>query len=284
MSKKKPTTRTTYRRIPKAKGPTQADKADRHILYERAVQCVESEIDMVDETYETLRGRKAATLREDFCGTANTSCEWVRRRKNNQAWGVDLDTEVLAWGKNNKVNTLNGDGADRIVLMNENVLTVKTPPVDMILAMNFSYWIFQTRDELRGYFSRARDCLADNGILFLDSYGGYEACREMEEETDHDDFIYVWDQARYNPITGEMNCHIHFKFPDRSKLKRAFSYSWRLWTLPEIRELLDEAGFKRVLVHWEGTDTKSGEGNGVFTPTENGEADAAYICYISAEK
>ncbi|HIE76597.1 MAG TPA: class I SAM-dependent methyltransferase, partial [Gammaproteobacteria bacterium] len=59
MSKKKPTTRTTYRRIPKAKGPTQADKADRHILYERAVQCVESEIDMVDETYETLRGRKA---------------------------------------------------------------------------------------------------------------------------------------------------------------------------------------------------------------------------------
>ena len=284
MSNKKPKPRTTYRRIPKAKGPTQADKADRHILYERAVQCVESEIDMVDETYETLRGRKAVTLREDFCGTANTSCEWVRRRKDNQAWGVDLDTEVLAWGKNNKVNTLNGDGADRIVLMNENVLTVKTPPVDMILAMNFSYWIFQTRDELRGYFSRARDCLADNGILFLDSYGGYEACREMEEETDHDDFIYVWDQAHYNPITGEMNCHIHFKFPDRSKLKRAFSYNWRLWTLPEVRELLGEAGFKRVLVHWEGTDTKSGEGNGVFTPTENGEADAAYICYISAEK
>jgi cyclopropane fatty-acyl-phospholipid synthase-like methyltransferase len=168
--------------------------------------------------------------------------------------------------------------------MNENVLTAKTPPVDMVLAMNFSYWIFRTRDELRGYFSRARDCLADDGVLFLDSYGGYEACREMEEETDHDDFIYVWDQARYNPITGEMNCHIHFKFPDGSKLKRAFSYNWRLWTLPEIRELLGEAGFKRVLVHWEGTDTKSGEGNGVFTPTENGDADAAYICYISAEK
>ncbi|MDB3945876.1 class I SAM-dependent methyltransferase [Gammaproteobacteria bacterium] len=284
MSNKKSKPRTTYRRIPKVKGPTQADKADRHILYERAVQCVESEIDMVDGAYETLRGRKAATLREDFCGTANTSCEWVRRRKDNRAWGVDLDTEVLAWGKNNKVNALNGDGADRIVLMNENVLTVKTPPVDMILAMNFSYWIFKTRDELRGYFSRARDCLADNGILFLDSYGGYEAYREMEEETDHDDFIYIWDQARYNPITGEMNCHIHFKFPDRSKLKYAFSYNWRLWSLPEIRELLGEAGFKRVLVHWEGTDTKSGDGNGVFTPTENGEADAAYICYISAEK
>ncbi len=284
MSNKKRKARTTYRRIPKPKVPTQADQADRHILYERAVQCVESEIDMVDKTYETLRGHKATTLREDFCGTANTSCEWVRRRNENRAWGVDLDTEVLAWGENNKVNALNGDGADRIVLMNENVLTATTPPVDMILAMNFSYWIFQTRDELREYFSRARDCLADNGILFLDSYGGYEACREMEEETDHDDFIYVWDQAHYNPITGEINCHIHFKFPDGSKLKRAFSYNWRLWTLPEVRELLGEAGFKRVLVHWEGTDTKSGEGNGVFTPTENGEADAAYICYISGEK
>ena len=44
----------------------QADKADRHILYQRAVQCVESEIDMVDETFRILRGRDAKTLREDF--------------------------------------------------------------------------------------------------------------------------------------------------------------------------------------------------------------------------
>ena len=262
----------------------QADKADRHILYQRAVQCVESEIDMVDETFRKLRGRDAKTLREDFCGTANTSCEWVQRREGNRAWGVDLDQGVLNWGKTHNVDPLKGDAAQHVILLHDDVLTVATPPVDMVLAMNFSYWIFQTRELLRAYFFRIRDCLVDDGILFLDFYGGYESMREMKEETDHDDFIYVWDQASYNPISGAMSCHIHFKFPDRSQIKQAFSYDWRLWTLPEIRELLSEAGFSQGLGHWEGTDEKSGERDGIFTATEQGDADAAFICYISAEK
>jgi len=267
-----------------AKRIPQADQADRHILYQRAVQCVESEIDMVDETFHKLRGRKADTLREDFCGTANTSCEWVKRRENNRAWAVDLDESVLAWGQKNNVGALKEAVAERVILMHDDVLTVDTPPMDMVLAMNFSYWIFHSREALRGYFARIRDCLVGDGILFLDFYGGYESMREMKEETDHDDFVYVWDQDRYNPITGGIRCHIHFEFPDGSRIQRAFSYDWRLWTLPEIRELLTEAGFARVLVHWEGTDKKSGEGNGIFTSTEEGEADAAFICYVSAEK
>lgn len=280
MAKKK----KTKRRAPLDPAKSQAAKAERHLLYERAVQCVEAEIDMVDETFETLRGRKAATLREDFCGTANTSCEWVRRRKDNHAWSVDLDSEVLAWGNAHRVKPLKPAQRKRIELVNGDVLTAKTPKVDVILAMNFSYWIFHSREALREYFARARECLSRDGILFLDAYGGSESMSEMEEETDHGDFTYVWDQARYNPITGEFNCHIHFKFPDGSKIERAYSYEWRLWTLPEIRELLKEAGFKRVLVHWEGTDPKTDEGNGVFTATEIGEADSAFICYITAEK
>ena len=263
---------------------SQAELADPHQLYEISVQCVESEIDMVDETFRSLRGRDASLLREDFCGTANTSCEWVKRRKDNQAWGVDLDEDVLIWGQENNISQLNSETKKRITLLNENVKNAITPEIDIVLGMNFSYWIFQTRSELKEYFSSVRDSLVSDGILFLDFYGGYESGREIEEETDHEEFTYVWDQARYNPITGEMNCHIHFRFPDGSELKRAFSYTWRLWTLPEVRELLIEAGFKRVLVHWEGTDTKTNEGNGVYTATEIGEADAAFICYVSAEK
>ena len=67
-----------------------AKQADRHVLYEKAVQCVEAEIDMVDQNFKTLRGRRAISLREDFCGTANTSCEWVRRRSTNFAVGIDI--------------------------------------------------------------------------------------------------------------------------------------------------------------------------------------------------
>ena len=284
MSKKNRRSKNTGHHDPLAARIRQADQADRHILYERAVQCVESEIDMVDETFLKLRGRQPRTLREDFCGTANTSCEWVRRRADNLAWGVDLDEEVLGWGKKNNLGSLTDEAMDRIQLLHADVLNVDTPAMDVVLAMNFSYWIFRTREALRGYFSRIRECLVDDGVLFLDFYGGYETMREMEEETDHDDFIYVWDQNRYNPITGDMNCQIHFKFPDGSQMKQAFTYDWRLWTLPEVRELLEEAGFSRVLVHWEGTDEKTQEGDGVFTATEIGEADAAFICYLSAEK
>jgi hypothetical protein len=66
-------------------------------------------------------------------------------------------------------------------------------------------------------------------------------------------------------------------------MKKAFSYEWRLWTLPEIRELLLEAGFSKATVYWEGED-EDGEGNGEFTPEAEGEPDPAWIVYIVAEK
>ena len=84
-----------------------AERADKHICYEESVQCVESEIDFVDATFTKLRKRQAKTLREDFCGTTNTSCEWIKRRKTNTAICVDLDEEVLEWGKKNKISKLN---------------------------------------------------------------------------------------------------------------------------------------------------------------------------------
>ena len=96
--------------------------------------------------------------------------------------------------------------------------------------------------------------------------------------------LHLWDQHHYDPVSGDVINHIHFKFPDGTKIKNAFTYHWRLWALPEIQELLLEAGFRRAVVYWEGTDRKTGEGNGLYTPTKSGEADAAWICYLSAEK
>jgi cyclopropane fatty-acyl-phospholipid synthase-like methyltransferase len=258
--------------------------ADRHALYQESVQCVEGEIDMVDKNFKKLRGRQAVSLREDFCGTANTSCEWVRRRSTNIAVGIDLDQEVLNWGQTHNVNRLNASARKRITLLNDDVLIVETQPIDMVLAMNFSYQIYKTRDALREYFHIVNKALTDDGVFFLDAFGGYEAFREIEESTEFDNFTYVWDQHHYNPINGDITCLIHFNFPDGSKIKRAFSYHWRLWTLPELQELLKEAGFKRVLIYWEGTDKKTGEGNEEYLPTEIGEADAGWICYLSAEK
>ena len=96
-----------------------------------------------------------------------------------------------------------------------------------------------------------------------------------------DGFTYVWDQDHYNPVTGEVRCLIHFDFPKGKRMKRAFSYDWRLWTVPETRDLLLEAGFSRVMVYWEGTD-KKGEPNGVFRVSEKGDLAPAWIAYIVA--
>lgn len=264
-----------------------ADTADRHRLYELSVQCAEAEVDFVDLTFKRLRGRRASLLREDFCGTANVCCEWVRRRKGNRAIGVDLDAEVLDWGRAHQIGALKASQQARITLLRENVLSVKCEPVEIVSAMNFSYWLFKERDQLKRYFKRVHKQLADDGILFMDAYGGYDAYKEIIEEREIEDgdnrFTYVWEQEKYEPISGHLICHIHFDFADGSRMQRAFSYDWRLWSLPEIRELLDEAGFRKVAVYWQGFD-KHGEPDGDFVPVSEGEADAGWICYLTAEK
>lgn len=265
-----------------------ADTADRHLLYQQAVQDVEAEIDFIEQTWSELRQRPAVLLREDFCGTANTACEWVRRHPDCQAIGIDSDAAVLEWGRLYNLAKLDESQYERIELLLADVLHANTDLADIILAMNFSYYLFLERDELRRYFECALDGLVDDGILFLDAYGGYEAPmvltepRECQDE-DGSEFTYIWEQASFNPIDSCMDCHIHFEFPDKSRMDKAFSYHWRLWTLPEIQEILYEAGFSQVDVYWEGTDEKKNEGNGIYTPSTVGDADPGWVCYIVAQ-
>jgi hypothetical protein len=269
-------------------GYSMSDSADRYLLYQQAVQDVEAEIDFIENTWSELRQRPAVLLREDFCGTAKTACEWVIRDENHHAIGVDMDEEVLEWGKLYNLVALEDDQIERIELLQENVLQTRPGLADIILAMNFSYYLFLKRDLLREYFVNALDSLVSDGILFLDAYGGYEAPMVLTEprecvDEDGNDFTYIWDQASFNPIDSCMACHIHFEFPDRSRMDKAFSYQWRLWTLPEIREILYEAGFSTVDIYWEGTDEKKNEGNGIYMPCKTGDADPGWVCYIVAQ-
>jgi len=263
--------------------PTMAELADRHELYEESVQCVEEECLFITTNFQKIRGRAPVSFREDFCGTASACCEWVREGQGRTAIGVDLDPEVLVWGLANRVSRLGEEQKQRVKLIEDNVLSVQTEKVDVVGAFNFSYFIFQQRELMKQYFRSVYDSLKDDGMFFLDAFGGYEAFEEMKEKTKYDNFTYIWEQAVYYPVTGEMTCYIHFKFPDGSKMKRAFEYTWRLWTLPEILEMLSETGFRNPTVYWEGTD-EDDEGDGVFTPEAKGEADAGWIAYIVAEK
>lgn len=264
-------------------GPRMADEADPFVLYERSVHDPVTEVDFLQQTFRRLRGRQPRSYREDFSGAGTSAAEWVRRGPRRTAVAVDIDPAVQEWGRAHCLAELSPSARERLEWISADVLEVRTTEVDVISALNFSYWVFRERERLLQYFRNVLVGLGEGGLFILDAFGGYEAFQELSEHTDHGDFTYVWDQAVYHPVTGYMLCHIHFHFPDGSKLDRAFSYDWRLWTLPELQEVLQEAGFRKITVHWEGDDGEGG-GNGVFTPTSDGTADAGWIAYIVAEK
>jgi hypothetical protein len=262
-----------------------AATADKYELYQLAVQSADLDVKFLDNTYRTLRGRSPRHLREDFCGTSLLCCEWVKLDAQYTAEGYDLDPEPIDWGREHNHSKI-GDAAERIELFLADAREAGEHLADVRIAQNFSYWIFQQRAELLDYFRGARAGLADEGIFVIDLYGGTEANAEMTEERKIEEgFTYIWDQDCYYPGSGEFRCFIHFHFSDGSKMKRAFAYEWRFWNLPELKDLLREAGYSRVTPYFEGEDPDHPEeGNGEFEPDERGENCESWIGYLVAEK
>ena len=178
------------------------------------------------------------------------------------------------------------DAISRVTQYQTDARNPSKQPPDIRCAQNFSYWVFKTRSEMLDYFTGVYQDLADDGIFVIDLHGGPESIQELEEETEMDDesFTYVWDQDAINPITGEAKLRIHFRFPDGSEITDAFVYDWRLWGLPELREILIDAGFPVVDCYWEGTDEDQESGNGEFTKQTQGEACLSYVAYLVAQK
>lgn len=258
--------------------------ADKYDLYQKAVQEPTFEVEFFDKQYRKRFGRKPILLREDFCGTAQVCAEWVKSRKDRRAVGVDLDPEPLQWYREHIEPTLEPEQAERVTLLEDDVRTLADIGADVLAAQNFSFFLFKTREELRDYFQYALDNLAPEGMMVLDMMGGSEVMLEdHQDETKKKGFTYIWEQTRFDPTTHDAKFAIHFKFKDGSKWSNAFEYDWRLWTIPEVRELLLEAGFSKVDVLWEGTD-KDGEGDSNFKVRRHVPADPAWIAYIIAEK
>lgn len=254
--------------------------ADKHRLYQKSVQDPDFEVELVSKLFKRRVGRKAMSLREDFCGTAFLCSRWVESHRKRTATGVDNHSPTLRWGREHNIAPL-GKHADRVTLIEGDVRDRHPVRHDVVMALNYSYFCFKERDVLRGYFEAVKEHLVPDGLFFMDLFGGWEAQQVMEEERKLRHFRYVWDQRKYNPITAELIAHIHFKFADGSKMKKAFTYDWRLWTISELRELLAEAGFGRVECLWEDED-EDGEGNGNFRRRVDVENDPAWNAYLMA--
>jgi SAM-dependent methyltransferase len=265
---------------------------DRHILYEASVQAVDVDIELIHRLFRAKRKPKPLLLREDFCGTALMACEWIRSGPDRQAWGVDLDAPTLDWARAHRLPLL-GNDAERLHLLQENVLTADTPPVDVVAALNFSYKIFRERELLKCYFRRVHDALTPGGLFLLDVFGGPQSQQVMTETKrirrgkdpagrTYPAFTYTWDQAAFNAIDQEIICHIHFSGGKLGKLRKAFTYHWRLWTLPELTDILTECGFTGIEAHLEGWDDDAGESDGKLRRRSRYEGMDSWIAYIAA--
>ncbi|MDH5230415.1 MAG: class I SAM-dependent methyltransferase [Gammaproteobacteria bacterium] len=272
---------------------TMADTADKHILYQKSVQSPEFELDFFRDRYNEIRGGFPQLMREDFCGSALLSTEWCKLDPKNKAIGVDVCQDTLNWGIEHNIKPAGEDVASRVQLLNEDVLKVlPQEKADVVCAMNFSYCIFKKRDILKRYFENVLKGLNSDGLFFLDLLGGTETMDVVEEDRDVDDdnFVYVWEQEKFNPINNHILCHIHFDFADGSRMENAFTYNWRLWSLPELQEILLEAGFSHVHIYWEefAEDEDDPEndylvGTGNYRAVTQVDQQESWLAYIVAE-
>ncbi|MEM7454935.1 MAG: class I SAM-dependent methyltransferase [Planctomycetota bacterium] len=275
-------------KVRKGSGQTLAEKADKFDLYQKSVQSPEHEVEFFEQAFRESFKRKPYTLREDFCGTFSVCCEWVKSNPRRKAMGVDLCGDTLQWGRDNNLARLTTKQQERVRLIEQDVRKRNRPKADVLAAQNFSFWIFKTRDLVVDYFRAARANLNSEGIMVMDMMGGGDCYEEGQVDKrkilkGKRSFKYHWEQASFNPITRDASFYISFRFRDGSKLKRAFEYHWRFWTIPEVREMLAEAGFSNSYVYWELED-EDGEDSGEFVRMDEAESVPCWICYIVAEK
>ena len=255
---------------------------DKYFYYKQAVQAPLEDIEFFNKTYKSFYKKKPYVFREDFCGTFYIAYHWVKQNSKNKAIAIDKDPAPLNYGKKKHESKLQPEQKKRLRVLNKDILEPRLPKADIISVSNFSYFILKEQALMLKYFKNVRKALNSSGLFIIDAVGGPECEEVMEEETKHKGFSYFWDQDFFDPITRTAHFYIHFKRKgEKKKRLRQFSYEWRLWTLPELKDLLKMAGFSKVFIYWEESD-KKGEGTGVFKKARQGDLCDTWVAYLVA--
>ncbi|MCC6873136.1 MAG: class I SAM-dependent methyltransferase [Sandaracinaceae bacterium] len=219
--------------------------ADRHALYQRAVQSPEIDVELFDRVFRRHRKRPPLSLREDFCGTALLCAEWAQSDDERVATGVDRDPEVLAWSRAHVLSALDEDERERVTLVRGDVRALSARTFDIVAAPNFS-WAILDDEALHAYLAGARACLEDDGLLALEIFGGEDLERALVHEHRLDGFTYVWEHARFDEAQRTLHAAIHFRFEDGSEIANAFRYAFVLRPFGVLQSCLRNAGFDRL--------------------------------------
>ncbi|PKI40529.1 hypothetical protein CRG98_039089 [Punica granatum] len=131
--------------------------------------------------------------------------------------------------------------------------TEQLPSRDIICAFNYSCCCLHSRKDLVLYFRHVLSALSKKGGIFvMDLYGGTSSEQKLRLQRKFPNFTatnvqYTWEQAEFDIVARKTRISLHFHIQkQQKKMRDVFSYSWRLWSLPEIKDCLEEAGFKSV--------------------------------------
>jgi SAM-dependent methyltransferase len=260
-----------------------AASQDKYRLYLESVQSPKESADELDRVWEESGPRRKPRLFiEDFSGAAALSAAWLAKAPERRAIAVDIDPVPQAWGQAH----LPPAALERIQYETVSVLDHDpAEKADIIAAMNFSWLLFTTRNALREYFESCHRRLAPGGILIMDLMAGTDAAvvgteaRIVKGKSSSLRYKYFWSCRSYNALTALGTWTISWKFSDGSVLKHAFKYDWRLWTVPEVTEILTSLGFK--VTHW--VDVAEDEDEVDLKPVTTYAGSGVYLPYIVAQ-
>ncbi|MCB0310585.1 MAG: hypothetical protein KDD42_05090 [Bdellovibrionales bacterium] len=263
-------------------------------LYEASVQDPPEQTACVARFYNEIFDSEARVVREDFCGTFYFSCEWVKRNSRNQAICLDINEEPLGYGFRKHFKQLSSEEQTRITVLNQNVMEPTDLPCDIIVAGNFSFYTLKERVYLKKYLEASYSSLAQNGILVLEMVGGagFEETPQKEQRSYRYEkgakkgekwFTYQWEQRSFNPVARNGLYYINFKMSDGTLYKEAFEYDWRVWTVPEVRDCVAEAGFDSSVVYWDDQEDDD-DSSEAYHVRESADNDNTWLCYVVAIK
>jgi SAM-dependent methyltransferase len=259
-------------------------------LYRRAVQHPQAEAAFLHRTYRHYNHHALPLLlREDFAGSCAVASSWVDMNEEHQAMAVESHSPTARWAQRTANRELNDRTSD-LHIVEADVLDIDGPKVDITCALNFSTFIYHDRPTLKRYFKSARRGLRPNGMFTIDAYGGPGAMKTGtqtrrvpavgKDPGQAPGFTYLWEQRSFDPVTHQTECRIHFELPDKRRVDSAFIYRWRLWTLPELMELMLESGFKTVEAWCDTFDPAAGTSDGIYRPTPGMPAREDWIAYV----
>lgn len=276
---------------------------DKHDLYELCVQSPKHTVPLL----RAIHGGNPRVLGEDFAGTGALSREWCRSVAGARAIAIDLDETVLArcrerWrAEGREPHAIATVAADLLAPRG----ATEDLKADIIYTGNFSIGEIHDRPGLVDYLRNTRRRLAPGeagngggGVFVCETYGGESAFLTGSVERTHEipatgqaparEIVYTWEQRQADPLTGRVVDVLHFRevagaetiadFPD------AFVYGWRLWSVPELRDAMLEAGFARTEVYAQLPDAVDDAGAAYARPIENPdeELDDSFIVCIAA--